>query len=268
MNPLAVWQQFFNLESTYLPMNPDELEEVCCESETRTISHIGIELDNCRFQSSALNEIFRAAPLADNVVVKLRYNRSLMSHIWVTHPRTGERIRVPNVDPQTAGLNAKQVSAAEKIRRGHQKTTGELIAFSEALRRLREIGQALLRANTQAKRRKGYKLLGITPASLPLHDSPVSEPEAKRIAPAPTIARKEKRLLPTPGCHGESAPAPYPAGPLKTEQPPAPPPSSSKKVSRDDSIHAATQKFVVPIYNVVKRPPDRGFFGEADESTR
>lgn len=180
MSPLALWQQFFSLETTYLPLNPDELDEICCDSQQRTISHVGVELENCRFQSFALQEIRRLAAGPENAKVQLRYNRKSMAHIWVTDPKTGDRIQVPNVDPVTAGLSAAQVAATEKFRRSHKKTSGEIIQFGEALKRLREIGQSLLRANTQGKRRQGYKLLGIAPEA--------EQPQASQATPTKTEA--------------------------------------------------------------------------------
>lgn len=268
MSPLALWQQFFNLETTYLPLNPDELDEICCDSQQRTISHVGVELDNCRFQSFALQEIRRLAAGPENAKVQLRYNRKSMAHIWVTDPKTGDRIQVPNVDPVTARLSAAQVAATEKLRRDHKKTNGEIIQFGEALKRLREIGQSLLRANTQGKRRQGYKLLGITLEAV--------QPQASRAIPTKTEAtalpRKKLRKKKT------TSPALRRAPTFSVEQPaadtsdPAPahvlPPVPAAAAPRDNVVSTPAQKFAVPMFNVVKRAADRDFFGGKDADPR
>ena len=268
MSPLTLWQQFFSLETTYLPLNPDELDEICCDSQQRTISHVGIELDNCRFQSFALQEIRRMAAGPENAKVQLRYNRKSMAHIWVTDPKTGDRIQVPNVDPVTAGLSAAQVAATEKLRRDHKKTSGEIIQFGEALKRLREIGQSLLRANTQGKRRQGYKLLGIIPEA----EQPQASQDSLTKTTAAALPRKNLRKKKTAPPALRRAPTVSAEQPAVDASAPTPArvfqPVPAATAPCDNIVSTPVQKFAVPMFNVVKRAADRDFFGGKNADPR
>lgn len=307
MSPLACWQQFFNIETTYLPVDPYELDEICCDVEMRVISHIGIELMNCVFNSHALQEIRRQAPSVENVQVKIRFNRASMAHIWVTDAKTGSRLMVANIDPKKASLSAAQVAAAQKLRRSDRKTNDEFITFGEALRRMTEIGQALLRANTQTKRRQGFKLLGFD--SLPDAKSPRSANSAPE-----TVIRLSDALHPSEdatlrgGGAQASKPAKKRAGTGQPEprgQAAAKPPSQSRsldnELSKSASPSVLTEPHVaytdsptalqqaaqssaepaagpaatapiytlaLPIFGVTRRDVERPFFGDKNANLR
>ena len=165
MSPLSIWTQFFSVESARLPSDPVELAIICCTTVYRSISHIGIEIENCVFNSDALQEIRRRAPVGKPLKVQVKYNTELMSAIWVMDPASGARIEVVNPDPQTQNLSAYQVSLGVKLAR-EVRSDQQIIAFGEALKKMRATARTDLHAKTQTKRRNARRVLGIEVAPI------------------------------------------------------------------------------------------------------
>ena len=265
MSPLKLWTQFFSLEAAHLPLDPLELDEICCDTERRVISHIGIQLGNCFFNSLALREIHRQAAGPKNIEVQIRFNRSSMAHIWVKDPRSGDRIQVPNIDPELARLSAAQVKAAFKFQGEQKKSDGEMIAMGEALKRMREIGESLLRAHTQRKRRQGLKLLGMgfdDPAAAATHP-PVT---AASIQSKPERLPSKKAATPRPVLKKTKSDAPVQVA----EERRVPMSSVTADSTGQDEAALMPPSAVIPlpIFAVTKRPADRLFSGEQNAHLR
>lgn len=251
MNPLEQWKRFFSPEETYIPVDPDELEEICCDAEQRVISHIGIEMLNCVFNCFELQEIRRQLPSLKNPYVKVKFHRDSLRCIWVVDPRSGDRIRVLNVDPVTAELSAFEMAETIKLQSKQKKTTGEILAFSEALRRMREIGQSLLRANTQGQRRRGFKMLGLV---IDEKLTPADPPPARR------TQRKSKPA--SPGTKQPRSPLPLAE---RVDKPITAPKTDARP---EDLACVAKTLLTVPIFGVVKRPADPSLGGGSDANSR
>lgn len=164
MSPLSIWTQFFTVEQARLPSDPVELAIICSTTVYRSISHIGIEVENCVFNSDALQEIRRRAPVGKKLKLQVKYNPELMSAIWVRDPEDGKRIEVVNPDPQTRSLSAYQVSLGIKLMR-EVKSDRQIIELGEALNKMRTTAEAELRAKTQTKRKNARKALGVDTTS-------------------------------------------------------------------------------------------------------
>lgn len=157
---IDAWKERYSLEQVRLPGDIDELEVICCESDTRTVSHIGIDLENCVFNSSTLQQLRRRVAPGGQTKVQLRYNPARMDRIWVQDPVTLQRFEVMNHDPDTKDLSAKQVAALEAIRSKSQ-STGTVITRAQARKRIEEIYRPLVHAKTMLERRRALKILGL-----------------------------------------------------------------------------------------------------------
>lgn len=160
-SPIEAWKTLYALDRVRLPDSFDDLEVICCMSEMRVISHVGIELLNCKFNNPALQQIRRNMPMESSGRVKVRFNMASMRRIWVTDPMTGEHLEVLNQDPETQDLTAEQVTALERIRRQAQ-SQGVILNRAQARRKMSEHYGQLTSAMTQAARRRTLKLLGLS----------------------------------------------------------------------------------------------------------
>jgi hypothetical protein len=185
MSPYELWRSASAATPIRLPSNPDELDVICSDAVTCTLTTKGIEVDNCIFNSAYLQAILRQAPKKPHqktvsVPVQVRLNRSLMAFIWVMNPRSGERLQVPNIDRTKATLSAFQVQVACRLQR-KARDHGQKITISQAIKRARESARDLTQATTQGARRR---MLRVTGLSL---EEPTSAPEA------PSARRKSSR---------------------------------------------------------------------------
>lgn len=182
-SPIDAWNERYALDRARLPGDIDELEIICCESAVRAVSHIGIELENCIFNNSALQQLRRRVAPGGKTTVRLRYNTARMDRIWVEDPVTHERFEIQNLDPTTKDLSAKQVAAQETIRRKPQPN-GTVITRAQARKKMEEIYRPLLLAKTMLERRRAFKILGLISNEAPPEKS--SQPTAKTPSPAKT----------------------------------------------------------------------------------
>lgn len=175
---IDAWKERYSLEQVRLPGDIDELAVICCESDTRTVSHIGIELENCTFNNSTLQQLRRRVAPDGQTKVQLRYNTAKMDRIWVQDPVTLQRFEVLNHDPATKDLSAKQVTALESIRRKSQ-SIGTVITRAQARKRIEEIYRPLVQAKTMLERRRALKILGLIVNESPPEKSKKSAPKAR-----------------------------------------------------------------------------------------
>ncbi len=180
-SPIDAWNERYTLDQVRLPGDIDELAVICCESDTRTVSHIGIELENCIFNNSMLQQLRRRAAPGGQIKVQLRYNTARMDRIWVQDPVTLQRFEVLNRDPDTNDLSAKQVAALELIRRKSQ-STGTVITRAQARKKIEEIYRPLLQAKTMLERRRAMKILGLIANEDPIKQAKSVKPKALRNA--------------------------------------------------------------------------------------
>jgi hypothetical protein len=177
-SPIDAWNERYTLDRVRLPGYIDELEVICCESDTRTVSHIGIGLENCVFNNSTLQQLRRRVAPGGTTKVPVRYNPARMDRIWVQDPVTLQRFEVLNHDPVTKDLSAKQVTALESIRRKSQ-STGTVITRAQARKRIEEIYRPLVLAKTMLERRRALKILGLIVNESPPEKSKKTTPKAR-----------------------------------------------------------------------------------------
>ncbi|WP_180124881.1 Mu transposase C-terminal domain-containing protein [Rhodoferax sp. BLA1] len=174
---LDAWKERCTLEQVRLPGDIDELSVTCCESDTRRVSHTGIELGNCTFNNSELQQLRRRVAPGGQTMVQLRYNTARMDRIWVQDPVTLHRFEVLNHDPATKDLSAKQVAILESIRHKSQPI-GTVITRAQARKRMEDIYSPLVRAKTMLERRRALKILGLIANDITPEKTKVNAPKA------------------------------------------------------------------------------------------
>ncbi len=160
MSPLERWRNYFSLENTFIPIDTDELDLICCDTTTRTIGHIGIELHNCVFNSHDLQLLRQSIPTVQGMKVQVNFNAELLNCIWVKNPVTQEYLQVINTDPATNDLNSAQTAKLSEMRR-QASSTNATLSSQEARERMIALTAPFMRAKTQTERRRAFKLLGI-----------------------------------------------------------------------------------------------------------
>lgn len=158
MSPLEQWNQLATPDRLDLPLEPDELEIVCCNSTQRVISNEGIEWIGTMFQSSALQELRRRLPSSLGGRVTVR-NDGHMARIWVYDPTDDSHLEVLNSDPNTKDLTVKQVSDLNVVR-GSAKSPGRLTA-AEGRKRLRDWQRQLVECKNKRTKKALMRLLGL-----------------------------------------------------------------------------------------------------------
>ena len=185
MSPYEAWRSGAAVTPIRMPADPDELDVVCSEAVTCTLTTKGIQLENCMFNSDHLQNLLRRAPKTSgkrtvSAPVHVRVNRSLMSFIWVMDPQSKERLRVPNTDQTLATLSAYQISVVLAVR-NKAREAGQRITISQAIVKARDQARDFLKASTQATKRRLLKLLALPPeASTPTPESPLPASPARR----------------------------------------------------------------------------------------
>lgn len=206
-SPIDAWNSHYALERARLPDSFDDLEIICCMSEMRVISHVGIELLNCKFNNPALQQIRRRMPVDSDGRVKVRFNTASMRRIWVSDPMTGEYLEVLNQDPDTLDLTAEQVTALERIRRQAQ-SEGVILNRAQARRRMAEQYGSITSVKTQAARRRTLKLLGLLEASSSSPDKPSKKKaRASNVHALPSAPSDSALCSPSTSFQLESLPA-------------------------------------------------------------
>ena len=93
--PSVVWARSINPEDILLPENPDELDFILGRTESRVLSHKGIELNNLLYNSPELTAL--RYKLGDKMEVGIRYDTSDLGYIFVLPPGNRQAIRVQSL---------------------------------------------------------------------------------------------------------------------------------------------------------------------------
>jgi hypothetical protein len=213
MSPFEAWSRASTITCIRLPQDLDELDVLCCDVVSCTLTGRGIVLENCTFNTPSLQAIWRDAPIqsrgrpstqsrkrtssrisqradmpAESMQVEVRFNRALMDGIWVLDPGTKTRLRVPNIDPVKARLSAYQIALALKIQR-QASDKGQRITVGQAIERLRDAARELQFGRNLAQRRQALKVLGLSYEETPASEGfPPESSTRQRRDPNPRVA--------------------------------------------------------------------------------
>lgn len=93
--PAVVWARSINPEDILLPENPDELDFILGHTDTRVLSHKGIELNCLLYNSPELTTL--RYKLGDKMEVDIRYDTSDLGYIFVLPPGNRQVIKVQSL---------------------------------------------------------------------------------------------------------------------------------------------------------------------------
>ena len=105
--PALMWRNSIQPEDIYLPADIDRLDAILGRSETRTLTHKGIELDTLYYSSPELEALRRR--YGDKFQLEIRIDDSNLGEIIVLSPDQKQTFRVPALrQDYAAGLSRYQ----------------------------------------------------------------------------------------------------------------------------------------------------------------
>lgn len=112
--PAVVWERTVSNEDILLPDNPAELDAIMGRSETRRLTHKGIELNGLRYNSPELTVLRRKH--GDKLDVELRIDDADLGQLVVLSPDKRQMFTVPALAQEYAkGLSAWQHRVCKKF---------------------------------------------------------------------------------------------------------------------------------------------------------
>lgn len=202
--PHDAWKRHFDLSVVALPGDPDQLNIICSELQTKKLQHYGIEmLEERTFNSTELGELRRRKQFDKTINVMVRYNPQKFDLVWVYDEDKAHWIEVVNSNPETRNLTHFQMSMVNKLRNEEYKKSKQQISISEAMERIKEIIRPLLQSKKQRDLKKAHKILGFTShGEVSKHDlldefeKKVESFKTKYVKPSrPEVEKKEQRTI-------------------------------------------------------------------------
>lgn len=157
--PHDAWEKEINPEDIPMVANVDELDAVMGIIETRTLSHLGIELNSLRYNSDELGQVRRQ--FGDVINVTIKWDPEDIGHIFV-FPPDGKTLRVPVVTLYTdyaEGLTLHQHKACKKYSKKYLEGTDDVEELCQAKAEIRELAEEGIREVSKNTRVQNYRLL-------------------------------------------------------------------------------------------------------------
>jgi len=150
--PSALWKENINNTLILLPSDIDDLNILTNASDTRSLTHKGIELNSITYNSEELSKL--RLRYGNNMKVIVRYSQDNLGFIYVNNPKDEQTIRVPALNQDYAsGLSEYQ----HKLCKHYAKTylnKEDKEALSEAKVCIREIVNNEMQDKKRIKTRK------------------------------------------------------------------------------------------------------------------
>jgi putative transposase len=208
--PAVMWSSSIRDEDIPLPDNPARLDFLLGQSETRTLSHKGIELNGLFYNSPDLVALRRRH--GAKFTVEIRWDKSDLGHITVISPTNSESFKVRCLQYKYAnGLSFYQHRICKRFAASKWETF-DPHAWLEAKSRIRQIVEDELMFKKTRSRAKvaRYKNMDASPTP-PEDDSKSGLPSAPT---APSIPPSEQKDVSTP-VEPTPLPATSPASPKR-----------------------------------------------------
>lgn len=217
--PAIVWERGINPEDILVPDDPFKLDFILGQSDTRTLTHKGIEIFNMFYNSPDLTELRRrfGSKLTD---IEIRYDKSDIGHIGVIAPDDSQIIKVPCLHFEYAnGLSEWQHNICKRFAARQMKAFNPE-GWLEAKERIRELIDREFMHQKQRTRSKiaRFKNMDATPSD-----------------PSPALPKVSS--LPTPVSTSPPPPA------TKADAP-----SPSEPNGSSDAIPPSQKRRIAPIY--------------------
>lgn len=185
MPPIERWKRNAAARNFDLPASPADLDLLVARSATRSLNHYGVELEGLRYNSAALQDLYREVVggrrgSSDRALVEVRYHDDTVAHVEVLDPKEKKYLRVPAVDREyTAGLDRHtHLIVKRKLRRefgSNWRIQDRRKAMQEMQALVEEAGETKRRLSRSANRAKRDRLRLaqlVLPAPIPASAKP------------------------------------------------------------------------------------------------
>lgn len=159
--PYAVWQESLRDRTPIeLPADPQQLEIILGIPAKRKLYHYGLEVNRVRYNSEALNRLFRNRK---NIEVQLKYYEHDLGYIHAFDPESKEYLRIPAIDRDMDGRTIAQHKALIK-RQEERKQAGQ-ISLWESEEELQNLANSARASKKMGTRKKAQVLRGVSSAN-------------------------------------------------------------------------------------------------------
>ncbi len=172
--PLSVWRDSAKAYPPQLKMNAADVDIEFCEITQSSLQRYGIDLNTFVYSSTRLLTMGRLLPEGSKVNVK--WPRNDVGYVWVWDITAQEYFKVPNKEPEYAGLTLDQAKAARKAKSSGDPSYAQTRTEAGAIVR-EQIAQAA-KSRKLAERRKGERLANQTSRGCRDPEMPPTETEA------------------------------------------------------------------------------------------
>jgi putative transposase len=175
MPPLERWKKSAAQCAVDLPLSPADLDVLTARRATRRLHHYGVEIDQIKYNSPALQDLhhsYAGLPKKRHKALDVRYHDETVAYVDVFDPKTKTYLRVPAVDGEyTANLDrhthlcVSRSIAREYGRKWH--ISDRRAALAKIREEIEGAGATKRRAARAEKRRSRYPN-GTASASKPI----------------------------------------------------------------------------------------------------
>lgn len=173
--PASLWRERINPVHQLLPPSAELLDVALASTETRTVFHYGINLNNLNYNSKELMALRRQK---DTIKVQVRWDRSDLGYIHVFDEDNGEYIKVPCTwFNYASGVSLWLHKIIRRDAESHEGVENQ-VKLDAAKARLRELCQQALSDKRSATRKKAARaepgLAANIDSSYPVTPDPVT----------------------------------------------------------------------------------------------
>lgn len=153
--PIDVWREEANPDSIPFPCDVNELDFLLGATETRTVTHKGVELNSLFYNSKSLATL--RAKHGDKLKANIRYQPSDLGCIYVIDPDNGNSLKVPALNAEYAsGLSLWSHKIIRRYAREHLDSE-DIVALAEAKEAIRDIVRGALNDKKLKTRKKAAR---------------------------------------------------------------------------------------------------------------
>ncbi|MGB7816662.1 MAG: Mu transposase C-terminal domain-containing protein [Methylotenera sp.] len=188
--PIHRWETYINNEDIRLPVNPNDLDAIVGQIETRSVFHYGIEINNATYNSEELMKYRSHFKSKAKAIV--RWNAADLGHIYVMVP-DGPTILVP-VHPSKSYLKGMSYYAWKLIQnemKSRQLNMNDPTEIAEMVHEITEMMTDNARKNKQTRQQhlrfkdgtKDIRQPKLNGSEIHIHESDLTVPQSSIYIP-------------------------------------------------------------------------------------
>lgn len=195
--PAQVWDETIQLTDRWLPSSSTVLDSAFSRSETRQLTHKGIELDGLLYNSNDLRLLREQH--GESMTVEVRVMDDDLGYLFVVAPDGRTLIKVPALDMDYAkGMTRWQHRICRRYQRRLQDDQAREISLGEAKERIRQLIQDDAGRGKRNTRNRQARFNEKSDGSVSMVEQPVIADAVPKIAPPPSSKTPVKTSAPPP----------------------------------------------------------------------